>query len=173
MYLIRQNDVYFGKDHQKCITKTQSYKFCPATISLDKCLSFTPLCSSLRLYEETKQQSKRQKFHTISLEKCLSLTPPVSCATAHPIRHLWPWQTEGRLHRQGYRCKHRRKHILTHNKTDMYVGASTDVNTWRHFQEIHGPKGICVEMQIQTHRETYKDSLDTGWMQKCYANDDM
>ena len=101
--------------------------------------------------------SKRQKFHTISLEKCLSLTPPVSCATAHPIRHLWPWQTEGRLHRQGYRCKHRRKHILTHNKTDMYVGASTDVKTWRHFQDRHGPKGFCVEMQIQTHRETYKD----------------
>ena len=55
----------------------------------------------------------------------------------------------------------------------MYVGASTDVNTWRHFQDRHGPKGICAEMQIQTHRETYKDSLDTGWMQKCYANDDM
>ena len=122
----------FWKRSSEMHNKTQSYKFCPATISLDKCLSFTPLCSSLPLYEETKQQSKRQKIHTISLEKCLSLTPPVSCATAHPIRHLWPWQTEGRLHRQGYRCKHRRKHILTHNKTDMYVVANTDVNTFWH-----------------------------------------
>ena len=114
----------------------------------------------------------------ISLKKCLSLTPPVSSAAAHPIRHLWPWQTEGRLHRQGCRCKHRRKLIYVdkykdrqgyrckHRRKQIYIDKYKDGQGYR-----CKDRRKQVNMYVQRQTQTYAH-FDKNMQTDMHANTD-
>ena len=96
---------------QKTINKCYFHKILRRNVFLSRLLlysqpnsAFTVLsepCNFLTVKTVEKKKDANCCFHTIPVKKRLCRTPPVSSVTAHPIRHLWPWQTDGRLQRHG------------------------------------------------------------------------